>query len=297
MAGRYVPPHLRDKENAKSSNDNKTDDPSSSSSPSSSKPSIGQQPELYTINEITSHLGRLEGKHGTLNASVENSNTVSFILVFNGQHPYFVDKGQILCKSNLHLLPQMSSPTATISNSSSIVDSNNTNNSNNTIPAEPPPPTHTTSQRTLIPVFTQPQNAWAQQGEFLSLGYHCITGISYLEPRSAELVAMLDAKFKERTRNLEGWEKSLGMRWAVVELDKIEDRVGEGIRREDPMEGFVRERVKGVRELMEEMRIRDAMSASADAKPKNSTSSPSGTDCKETTPSTLLTPSHRRRRV
>ncbi|KAI9724850.1 MAG: hypothetical protein M1812_000126 [Candelaria pacifica] len=220
MAGRYIPPHLRNKGNVKSASD----------------VSINPGDELYSLNEIISHFGQVVGKHSTLNASASNPNTLAFILVFSNQHPNHDSHGEILCKSNLHLLPTPADTTS--------IDASTT------IPAP---------KETIIPIFEQ-HGRLSHNTSFKSLGWHSITGTTYLEPRSAALVSKLDEKFKikkadgtqvQKTRDAQRWQDSLAMRWAVVKLEKVE---GEWVGR-DPMEGVIREERKSVNELMREMRL------------------------------------------
>ncbi|KAI9707447.1 MAG: hypothetical protein M1836_000408 [Candelina mexicana] len=214
MAGRYIPPHLRNKENVNSANGEPT------------KP----EDELYTLNEIISRFGQVVGRPGTLNASETKPDTLAFILVFRKQHPNYHSRGEIFCKSNLHLLPNTESD-STAPNPDKIV----------------------------IPVFEQHDHQTVHSSSFKSLGWHHVMQITYLEPRSAALVAMLEEKFRitradgtevQKTRDAQRWQESLAMRWAVVTLEKAEYCA-----EKDPMEGCVREERKGVNELMREMRL------------------------------------------
>ncbi len=224
MAGRYMPPHLRNKENLKSGNDMPT------------KP----EDELYSLNEIVSHLGPTVGKPSTLNASASNPEALAFILVFGvvDHHPKYHTHGEIFCKSNLSLL-------------SAPADTTTKNDESAATPNE--------GQEIIIPVFEQHGRQTSHNPSFKSLGWHSVTQTTFLEPRSAELVAMMDIKFRTRkpdgtevqkTRDAQRWQESLAMRWAVVKLGKVEKSIGK-----DPMEGCVREQKKGVNELMREMRL------------------------------------------
>ncbi|KAI9795729.1 MAG: hypothetical protein M1835_005292 [Candelina submexicana] len=218
MAGRYIPPHLRNKENVNSANGEPT------------KP----EDELYTLNEIISQFGQVVGKPGTLNASESKPDTLAFILVFREQHPNYHSRGEIFCKSNLHLLPHTESDTTAPNPDGELV----------------------------IPVFEQDDHQTVHSSSFKSLGWHHVTQTTYLEPRGGPLVAMLEAKFRitradgtevQKTREAQRWQESLAMRWAVVTLDKAEN-----FTEKDPMEGCVREERKGVNELMREMRLAGA---------------------------------------
>ena len=49
---------------------------------------------------------------------------------------------------------------------------------------------------------------------------HTITRVEYLEPHSDGLLEMLNTKYTDKSKL--GWERSLTMSWAVVDLTKVE---------------------------------------------------------------------------
>ncbi|KAL9612898.1 MAG: hypothetical protein Q9167_002531 [Letrouitia subvulpina] len=271
MAGRYVPPHMRNKgETANGS-------------------STGAQlnhPNDYSLAEIC-HQFDSNSKAGTLNgetndgeerAGKDTNVKLAFILVFKDQHPEWPPK--IFCKSNLHLLP---SP-ATTPQQACESESSRTN--------EAPKPTlddaqldippvskvkvvcfdTKTSPISLIPIFTQNSIASQKKARFKFAGYRSISSITYLPPQSEELINMLDAKFtpQSRTRSPESWQQSLNTMWAVVELLEVGGADTE-IGKSNPMVPLKKPReeskmAKGVNEMLAEMRLRDEKGSSQEAK-------------------------------
>jgi len=81
------------------------------------------------------------------------------------------------------------------------------------------------------PVFEGTRNApvspWARRstpGTFEFAGWVCITEVVHHEPYTPELIAMLERKFGTNARSEDNWRKSLGMRWAVITVEKVEGR-------------------------------------------------------------------------
>ncbi|KAL8684462.1 MAG: hypothetical protein Q9218_008281, partial [Villophora microphyllina] len=98
MAGRYIPPHLRQKDAGQQGT------PSSSSAPQLQIKERSLS-DGYTPEEIANQFGLPSTeKVGTLNA--DESGKLAFVLVFKDQHPEWPPK--IFCKSNLHLLSSSS---------------------------------------------------------------------------------------------------------------------------------------------------------------------------------------------
>jgi len=196
-------------------------------------------PSMFSVSEIHNQfdLDRdSDGKGGTLNASLSAPGKLAYVLVFRGQHKDWPP--QILCKSNLHLLPKLhSTPT-----SSQQADNHNDSDDD---PAPAP----------LYPIFTQSDIS----SHFMFSGYHTITYISYLEPYSEELVTCLKAKFQgpdgtEKARFTEAWQQSLSMQWAVVDFKLVSEEVVKERGMGNPMIPLKRGTGKSVKEALEEMR-------------------------------------------
>ena len=214
---RYIPPALRSKQAAV---ENET--------PIDRKPEDG-----YFLEEICYQFDH-KYKPGTLNGRDQ----LAFILLFSHQHPQWPSK--IFCKSNLRLLTSIAN----------ILESG---------PAFQPSsePIHEFKQTAkLIPVFTQDRTLRShgrKNGEagFIFSGMYTVSSVEYLEPRSQQLVNMLEVKFAGgKQRSPEDWKKSLTMRWAVVDLQKVESTLR-------PMEPLKPIKKKGVTEMLEEMRLRE----------------------------------------
>ncbi|KAF6237259.1 hypothetical protein HO173_004728 [Letharia columbiana] len=227
MAGRYIPPHMR----------------GSTGSSSAEKPMVKaeRKPEDgYTLEEIANQFSfDHKKKLGTLNRasiSVEEEETpnLGLVIVFKDQHPEWPPK--IFCKTYLFLLPKTE-----------------------TLPSTP------------ITVFTEisnlrtSENQYHHEQRFLYAGAHTITRIQYLMPRSPLLVKMLESKFTgpKNERSEEAWNKSLNMKWAVVDLSKVEEEE-QGI---SPMEPLKEIKKKSVSEMLEEMRLRESSGGKENGKP------------------------------
>ncbi|KAL9042344.1 MAG: hypothetical protein Q9214_003808 [Letrouitia sp. 1 TL-2023] len=271
MAGRYVPPHMR----------NKGDTANGSSTGAQLKP-----PNDYSLDEIC-HQFDFISKPGTLNgrtnegeegAGKDTDGNLAFILVFKDQHPEWPPK--IFCKSNLHLLP---SP-ATTPLQAHESESSNTNEAPkptlDDVESHIPPISEVkevcfdtkTPSIPLIPIFTQNSIASQKKARFKFAGYRSISSITYLPPQSKELISMLDAKFtpQSKTRSPESWQQSLSAMWAIVELLEVSGENTE-VGKSNPMVPLKKpreesNRARGVNEMLAEMRLRDEKGSSWEAK-------------------------------
>ena len=113
-----------------------------------------------------------------------------------------------------------------------------------------------------ITVFTEissprtSENHRHHEQKFLYAGAHIITRIQYLMPRTPLLIKILELKFTgpKSERSEEAWNKSLGLKWAIVDLTKVvEEEEGS-----NPMEPLREIKKKSVSELLEEMRLRES---------------------------------------
>lgn len=84
-------------------------------------------------------------------------------------------------------------------------------------------------------------------------------------PRSPLLVKMLESKFTgpKNERSEEAWNKSLNMKWAVVDLNKVEEEE----QGSSPMEPLKEIKKKSVSEMLEEMRLRESSGEKENGKP------------------------------
>ncbi|KAI9849624.1 MAG: hypothetical protein M1837_002749 [Sclerophora amabilis] len=192
----------------------------------------------YSVEEISAHFDCL-GKHGTLNSSTADPTLLSHFLLFAGAHPEWPFK--IYCKSHLELLaPYGFDPTQ-----------------------------ETPGLETSIPLFVQTERS--QGGKFRFDGYYRVSSVEYFEPRSAELISLLQAKFTQRVggqkvtkeRQAERWDASLRMRWAVVTVERDESREGEPC-------PAIKEASKSVNEMLEDLRLHDRESSSSPRQSRDS---------------------------
>lgn len=83
-------------------------------------------------------------------------------------------------------------------------------------------------------------------------------------PRTPLLIKMLETKFTgpSTERSEEAWNKSLNMRWAMVDLQKAEEEE----QGSNPMEPLKEIKKKSVSEMLEEMRLRESNGGKENAK-------------------------------
>ncbi|CAF9908802.1 hypothetical protein IMSHALPRED_007499 [Imshaugia aleurites] len=203
----------------------------STSSSSAEMPSVKAERKAedgYTLEEIANQYSFDHKKQlGTLNRAPESveedEKTLGFVIVFQGQHPRWPPK--VFCKTNLYLLPKT-----------------------DTLPSAP------ITVFTEIPKSHTPENHKHHEQKFLYAGAHTITRIQYLMPRTPLLIKMLESKFTgpKNERSEEAWNKSLNMKWAVVDLNIVEGQE----QGSNPMEPLKEIKKKSVSQLLEEMRLR-----------------------------------------
>lgn len=221
--GKYIPPALRGK-------------------PSTASQELPpEKPTLYTMAEIQAFFGypspshgkntgevpgQLEEpntrgpgrKHGTLNVAYDNQDELAYIVLFRDANPFWEDKREILCKTNLDILPNRSSVGAASSRS--------------------------------YPVFVQKGFSRHHNARAMAFaGYYRIQEIRYLKPLSEELVQYLQAKFGEKSRDREGWKQSLSLEWAVITMAPDDVRKGEA-----PEIHVMLENKKSVNEMLADLR-------------------------------------------
>ncbi|EME89433.1 uncharacterized protein MYCFIDRAFT_76770 [Pseudocercospora fijiensis CIRAD86] len=157
-----------------------------------------------------------QGLRGTLNDSAATPGRPSYIVLFAGANPRWDDDHIIFTKSSLDLLPAPNDMEGSAEGSAepeAVDDSKDEKNA-----AAP------------IAVFKQgrgPQVARVYEFD----GWYQIERVQLLEPKSPELVRMLEQKWsftdsrgnvRQKQRDAIKWNESLGMRWAVLKLRKDE---------------------------------------------------------------------------
>lgn len=84
-------------------------------------------------------------------------------------------------------------------------------------------------------------------------------------PHTPLLIKMLESKFTGpmNERSEEAWNKSLNMKWAVVDLNMVEEEE----QGSNPMEPLKEIKKKGVSEMLEEMRLGESSGGKENGKP------------------------------
>ncbi|MCJ1274393.1 hypothetical protein MMC21_002189 [Puttea exsequens] len=230
-------------------------------SPTPSNPVANRNPDDgYTLEEIAT---QFDCKHqpGTLNKVFASDHEFSeaagkaeqskddkdgreiltFILLFKHQHPHWPPK--IFCKSHLHLLPSPDLCPPNDANTTEVAEFDEAIHALE--PAEKSPLSNP------IPVFAE-ELGKGYQTRFLFFGFHVITSVERLEPKSKELIEMLELKFmpQGKERKPEAWAASLAKKWALITLKKS----GEG--KSHPMIPLKEIPKRGVTEMLQQMRLK-----------------------------------------
>ena len=163
--------------------------------------------------------------HSTLNATESEPNRLRYVLLFHNavrrrpgfrlpslielQHPRWKQDNIIHVKTDLHLLPQEADTAASDESPGGLFAQE-------------------------IMVFDQSPDFVSQiasRARFKFLGFYNLERMQILEPKSPELVRMLEQKWTRtnkwgRSRQIErdsrGWQKSLNHRWAILKFNKAD---------------------------------------------------------------------------
>jgi hypothetical protein len=227
----------------------------------------------------------------TLHGSSKFPDGLAFVILFHRQNPQWNSDGIIFVKSHLSRLPEYHKAKAEVAarkveedHSTEGKKSEEEQQQNQTIPESPPedalaqagfeatsftaakvqprrnsviklvdvpPVNYSPSDSTPIAVFEQTFKS-RDNTNFIFTGWHSITDISLIAPRSNELVHMLEQKWSpgvELKRDMTAWARSLEYEWAVIKMSKI---VGDGA----PEPPKVQQAPKrSVNELLAELRM------------------------------------------
>jgi len=306
MAGRYIPPALRKKnESVEDQLLPKQEKPDSKVSDDDLVSPEEVRNCFWPVDEVSGAFAQ-NSTNKTLHDSAATPGKLAYLFLFNLANPRWETDHIVYSKSNLELLPtdlphepQKESQSAT--NGVGAAE----DRSNRTEPASASPHspqsiapdtdgTETTAAKRAdteavamgtssdaspmapIAVFRQVKSHQGARS-FTFEGWFKIERLAFLEPRSPELVRMLEQKWTktdrhgravQRARDSRAWEQSLGYRWAVIEFAKDEvaevergapkiERLPDGA---DEMGGPT----KSVNEMLAEMRLGSQVKAKAE---------------------------------
>lgn len=292
MSGRYVPPGRRQ----------------TSENAAGEKPPTSDKTEgLLSLGDIRAHfwpateneLPRFSetGEGRTLHDSAATPGKLAYIILFNGANPRWQSDHLIFSKSSPNLLPvdladgKSKAPPAVQTDHDGAVDSsvidtagsqqnepndaaNGTSESHGKgssegeVEAKQANGASSGDQTLPIAVFKQVRGA--QRGRSFKFdSWYQIDKLAFLEPKSDELIKMLQQKwteknrfgnFKQEERSEEQWKQSLSYRWAVLKLKKdevAEKEMGvpkvERLPEQDPESPKVAK--KSVNEMLAELRM------------------------------------------
>lgn len=256
----------------------------------------------------------------TLHDTAAAPGVMGYMLLFHGANPRWHHDRIIFVKSNLDLLPaeiaderesqQLTAPEPVLASAAipenvvvppaaDGVDSSSSSRSgtgskstgagtNDNGQKQPQPAVESDTTHSPIAVFIQTQSFSSTSSalndrSFVFDGWYRVSRLAFLQPRSDDLVRMLDQKFSiadgssettiERVRTRDTWESCFNKRWAVVKLEKCDEpskqapkiaRVEGGETAGGGGDGRVPgTEAKTVNELLRELRMQNAKNAMA----------------------------------
>ncbi|KKY19412.1 hypothetical protein UCDDS831_g05381 [Diplodia seriata] len=247
----YVPPALRRKLQAAADNGSSEgcNEPASAAGNGAQPEQLPRADDVHDFYWPPVQLEAGEGMrptvHSTLNSSSSEPNRLKYVMLFQEANPRWEADRLVYVKTNLHYLPgsekfaSQKQPVA--SGAVKKLDGRTDGHSSEEplVPAptsssnEPSGSTHTPNltdyQLEPIAVFEQVGN---RSGGFRFIGYHKIARLQFLEPKSGDLMRMLEQKFSvtnkfgrvsQQHRSPASWKASLEHRWVVMQLEKDEE--------------------------------------------------------------------------
>ncbi|OJD40412.1 30s ribosomal protein s16 [Diplodia corticola] len=231
--------------------------------------------------ELDAGEGMRSTVHSTLNSSTSEPDKLKYIMLFQEANPRWETD---------HLIYMSRRTCITSPEARSLPRKGRVEDSVEPAPPlssdEPYSPTHTPDLTDYllepIAIFEQ---AGSRNGGFRFIGYHKIIRLQFLEPRSADLMRMLEQKFSvtnkfgrvsQQHRSPASWKASLEHRWAVMKLEKHE-AADKSLPAPDVKVNDERERgnkqkkhasQKSVNELLKEMRLGKSETEAAAEEPQ-----------------------------
>jgi hypothetical protein len=278
---------------------------------------------LYSLREIEHHYWQdADSLLGykvstTLHDSAKTPGSLSYVLLFKGANPRWEQEGIIFTKSNLRFLPaEFAEANANANPDNGVEDEHEyvvvrpaptaDGDTGDTITSGAAAETtaNTTTELTAsekskekeaasiasaapVAVFDQKSSTRSEhKRSFAFEGYYRISRIEFVEPRSPELVRLLEQKWGPasnargwgggKQRSKEDWAKSLRLRWAVIKMEKDEQATEERgkpdiLKLADEPDGVQGQPKSGksVNEMLKELRMADDHSKDDEANKEN----------------------------
>ena len=226
MAGRYVPPALRKKQNQAQAASTEAEKAGEDVQPTETVPQR-QQNSQVSLEDIHAHFWppaaadteqparstpRPGNAKGTLNTSAADPEKLAYVILFHNANPRWATHGIIFTKSNLELLPPATAedqpdvsaakeegkevngsagdhevPDSTASQSLESSDETISSVGKQPVPKATP-------NTTPIAVFTQDRGPQSNRS-YAFTGWYEVSRLTFLEPKSADLARMLEQKW------------------------------------------------------------------------------------------------------
>lgn len=182
--------------------------------------SINEIKDFFWSQQETGDIRAFSPKsQGTLQDSFQTPGSLAYIMLFDGANPRWDKDHIIFARSNLDLLKPRAS---------SAVDTQTSEETCEEVTADLMAPRTTQP----IAIFKQQPRASRTSRCFKFQGWHKVENIDFLQPKSDELIRMLEQKWstadrdgamKPKTRSAYAWKDALEHEWAVIKLVAVED--------------------------------------------------------------------------
>ncbi|KAK8195604.1 hypothetical protein IWZ00DRAFT_225357 [Phyllosticta capitalensis] len=253
----YVPPALRKKQQAaESTADGAVQDVSVKTPPRTRgfpRDSLPRADDVYEhfwpLDSAVQTAGGTSTTKSTLHSSAAEPDILRYVVLYYEANPRWASDKIIFAKTNIHLLPGAPKQSSAVVEEEQKSSTENTeriqgngqestrdrsSSGQDTAPQVRPPTIAATESSDkpnpgAIAVFEQ---IGSHGGGMKFIGYHKLANVQFLEPRSADLVRMLEQKWsrpdkyghvRQVRRDSDKWQESLGYRWAVIKLEEDEE--------------------------------------------------------------------------
>lgn len=240
----YVPPALRKKQEAAQAAlpDASTVEPPADTRriPRRDLPDVHDiYDHFHPVDLAVQSAGVTDAPNSTLHSSSIEPGKLKYAILFADANPRWSPDKIIFAKSNLHLLlgaPRKDSvtvdeepkPGTTSAEDAAGKEQQTPDQQSSAQDAEPQTKPHESTIEPNLGAIAMFEQTGSRAGGMRFIGYHKLTRVEFLEPRSADLVRMLEQKWsipdkyghvRQIRRDSDKWLKSLGHRWAVLKFE------------------------------------------------------------------------------
>ncbi|KAK7544281.1 uncharacterized protein J3D65DRAFT_13136 [Phyllosticta citribraziliensis] len=195
---------------------------------------------FHPVDLAAQSAGGTDAVNSTLHSSSFESGKLKYAILFVDANPRWSSDKIIFAKSNLHLLPgaprkdsatveeEQKPGSANAEDGADKEQQQTPDQQNPDQDAEAPTKPHESTIEPNLGAIAVFEQVGSRMGGMRFIGYHKLTRIQFLEPRSVDLVRMLEQKWsipdkyghvRQIRRDSDKWLKSMGYRWAVLKFE------------------------------------------------------------------------------